>query len=156
MLLKSSPTVTPDCTMNYQHMKPCNLSKQLASPSIHSFYLAVYLPTPFPEKGEGGDVLEPLQRPAPRSGRQSSLANFYSQYRDTDFSKEKERKSLSEIKNILTQFWTDDFLEFPRDLLLCLLLCVNQSLGGMKDPSHTSALRKRKDVKMDRPSNGAR
>lgn len=28
---KSSPTVTPDCTMNYQHMKPCNPSKQLGT-----------------------------------------------------------------------------------------------------------------------------
>lgn len=28
---KSSPTVTPDCTMSYQHMKPCNLSKQLGT-----------------------------------------------------------------------------------------------------------------------------
>lgn len=37
--------------------------------SFQSVYLAVYLPTLFPEKGEGGDVLEPLQRPAPRSGR---------------------------------------------------------------------------------------
>lgn len=28
---KPSPTVTPDCTVDYQDMKPCNPSKQLGA-----------------------------------------------------------------------------------------------------------------------------
>lgn len=70
--------------------------------SLKFVYLAIYLPTLFPEKEEGGSVLEPLQRPTSGSGRWSYLASFYSQYRETDSSKEEESDA-----------WNEDLFLFP-------------------------------------------